>query len=110
MTSTERNSFREHRRREARLITTALAVLGAVGFTAAVVPAVERTITTGLLVAATVLVLVLTVRVVARRLRHRREDRADALAAARWRAEHAPHLLTTNERPVVLVGSGWEWS
>jgi hypothetical protein len=106
-TSTERNTFQEHRRSEARLITTVLAVLGGIGFTAAVVPAIEHAITTGLLVTAAVLVLVLVVRVVARRLRHRREDHADALAAARWRAIHAPHLLATGEvvtGEVVTVG------
>jgi ABC-type transport system involved in cytochrome bd biosynthesis fused ATPase/permease subunit len=77
--TTERNTFREHRRREARLVTTVLAVLGGIGFTAAVVPAVEHAITTGLLAAAALLVLVLVVRVVARRL----ADRAAVTAGRR---------------------------
>jgi uncharacterized membrane protein YqjE len=101
-TSTERNTFQEHRRHEARLITTVLAVLGGIGFTAAVVPVVENAITTGLLVAAAVLVLVLAARFGLRTLRHRREDHADALAADRWRATHAPHLLA--DREVVTAG------
>ena len=36
-------------------------------------------------------VTVVAVRWVARRVRERREDAADALAAAAWRAEHLPH-------------------
>jgi heme A synthase len=36
-------------------------------------------------------VLTAVVRWVARWLRERREDRADALAAAAWRARHLPH-------------------
>lgn len=39
-----------------------------------------------------VVVLVATARGVARRVRERREDAADLLAGAAWRAEHMPQL------------------
>ena len=40
-------------------------------------------------------------------VRERREDRADALAGAAWRAEHMPHLAALIERD----GRGWlMWS
>jgi ABC-type transport system involved in cytochrome bd biosynthesis fused ATPase/permease subunit len=106
-TATERNTFQAHRRHEARLITTALTVLGGIGFAAAVVPAVEHTITTSLLVLGVLVAAAVAVRVLARWVRHRREDRADALTAAAWRARHAPHLLTAPAEtagPVAVVG------
>jgi uncharacterized membrane protein len=79
--------------REARLITTILAAVCALGFLAAVVPGVEAALTVGLLAFTGLAVLALALRYTARWVRERREDRADALAAARWRAVHAPHLL-----------------
>ena len=85
----------QHRTREARQITTVITLVCAVGFACAVVPAVEHTITVVLLIAAGLALIVVAGRVVARRVRERREDRADALVAAAWRARHAPHLLTT---------------
>ncbi|OZM83611.1 hypothetical protein [Pseudonocardia sp. MH-G8] len=103
-TATERNTFQTHRRHEARAITTALTFLGGIGFAAAVVPAVEHTITTGLLIVGVLVAAVVAVRVLARWVRHRREDRADALAAAAWQARHAPHLLNETA-PADTVGT-----
>jgi hypothetical protein len=40
---------------------------------------------------------------VARRVRERREDAADLLAAAAWRAQHMPHLAAQIERDRVGV-------
>jgi hypothetical protein len=68
------------------------------------VPAVEHTISTGLLALGVLLALVAAVRVLARWVRHRREDRADALVAAAWRARHAPHLLTGTGAPAETTG------
>jgi protein-S-isoprenylcysteine O-methyltransferase Ste14 len=98
-TATERNTFQAHRRHEARAITAVLTLVVGVGFAAAVVPAVEHTITTGLLALGVLVTLVAAVRLLARWVRHRREDRADALAAAAWRARHAPHLLASAAVP-----------
>jgi cytochrome bd-type quinol oxidase subunit 2 len=88
-------NINQHRTREARQITTVIALVCAVGFASAVVPAVEHTITTALLIAAGLALIVLAGRVLARVVRERREDRADALAAEAWPACHAPHLLAT---------------
>jgi ABC-type transport system involved in cytochrome bd biosynthesis fused ATPase/permease subunit len=92
--------LQEFRAQEARVITAILALICAVGFISALVPAVEHAITAGLLAAGGVVVLALAARVAARWVRHRQEDRADALAAAAWRAQHAPHLLVRAERGV----------
>ena len=67
-----RDRIGEHRAREARLITTALALICAVGFTAAVVPAVEHAVTLAVLGALALAVLVGLVRVAAPRLREHR--------------------------------------
>jgi hypothetical protein len=90
-------NIRQHRIREARQITTVIALVCAVGFTAAVVPAVEHTITMALLGAGGLALTVLIGRLVARAVRERLEDRADARTAEAWRAHHAPHLLTTTQ-------------
>ena len=78
---------------EARLITTVLAAVCTLGFLAAVIPGVEAALTVGLLALAGLVLVALAGRHLARVIRERREDRADALTAARWRAAHAPHLL-----------------
>ena len=88
-----RDRIGARRVREARLITTVLAAVCALGFLAAVVPGVEAALTVGLLALAGLVLVGLAVRYGARWVRERREDRADALTAARWRAAHAPHLL-----------------
>ena len=90
-------NIHQHRTREARQITTVTALVCAIGFASAVVPAVEHTITVVLIIAAGLALSVLAGRLVARAVRERREDRADALVAAAWRAHHAPHLLTTTQ-------------
>lgn len=92
------NTIDQHRTHEARQITTVIALVCAVGFASAVVPAVEHTITVVLLIAAGLAVIVAAGRFTARRVRERREDRADALVADAWRARHAPHLLATAAR------------
>jgi ABC-type transport system involved in cytochrome bd biosynthesis fused ATPase/permease subunit len=90
-------NIHQHRIREARQITTVIALVCAAGFAAAVVPAVEQTISTALLAGCGLVLTVLIGRVVARVLRQRWEDRADTLAAEAWRARHAPHLLATTQ-------------
>ena len=102
-----RDRIGEHRAHEARLITTALGAVCAVGFTAAVVPAVEHTVTLAVLALLAFAVLVVLVRVAARRVRERWEDQADAVTAARWRAEHAPHLLTAADRALLDQPAPW---
>ena len=57
-----------------------------------------RQLTTAAALVCGLVLAVLAVRGLARRARDRREDRADALTAARWRAQHAPHLLDAHDR------------
>jgi ABC-type transport system involved in cytochrome bd biosynthesis fused ATPase/permease subunit len=102
--TTTRNTFQEQRHREARLITTVLALVAGIGFLAAVVPAVEHGITTALVIGGAAIAGVLVARGLVRVVRHRLEDRADALTATAWRARHAPHLLHGDERAVVTAG------
>ncbi|MBW0090637.1 hypothetical protein I4I73_17400 [Pseudonocardia sp. KRD-184] len=82
-----------HQTYEARLITALLALVCVIGCAGAIVPAVEQAVTLGLLTPGPLVVLAVAVRLGVRWLRERREDRADALTAAAWRAEHAPHLV-----------------
>lgn len=96
-----RDRIGQHRAHEARLITTALGLVCAVGFTAAVVPAVEHAVTLAVLGALALAVLAGLVRFAARRVQEHREDRADAVTAARWRSVHAPHLLTAADRALL---------
>ena len=63
-----------------------------------VVPGLDDVVTAVVLGLAALALLALAARWVARWVRERREDRADAITAARWRAEHAPHLLTAADR------------
>ncbi|GAA3218419.1 hypothetical protein GCM10017691_01210 [Pseudonocardia petroleophila] len=77
-----------HQTYEARLITALIAVVCAIGCAAAIVPAVEHAVTLGLLTLGLLVVLAVAVRLGVRWLRERREDRADALTAATWRAEY----------------------
>jgi len=81
-----------HQTYEARLITALIAIVCAIGCTAAVVPAVEHTVTLALLILGGLALVAVAGRLGCRWLRERREDRADALTAAAWRAQHAPHL------------------
>jgi ABC-type transport system involved in cytochrome bd biosynthesis fused ATPase/permease subunit len=82
------NTIDLHRTREARVITTAVAAVCALGCAAAVVPGAEQRITTALAIGAGVLALLLVVRTVARRVREHIEDRADERVAAVLRAEY----------------------
>ncbi len=88
------NAAAEHRRREVHGITVVIAAMGGVAAACAVVPLVDNLV--GALVIGAVLAVVArtTVRWVARRVRWWFEDRADARAAAAWRAERAA-LQTT---------------
>jgi hypothetical protein len=95
------NTFHHHRAAETRRITTALAILCGVACAGAVIPAVEHAVTAVLLILATVVLLAVGLRYGARWVRERREDRADALYAARWRAANAPHLITDRDRTVL---------
>jgi hypothetical protein len=97
--------FATRRAQEARTVTTAAALLCGLTCLAALVPAVEHAVNLGIGVGLGLVALVVVVRLGARRLRERREDHADALTAARWRATHAPHLLTDHDR-TRLAGIG----
>ena len=69
----------------------------ALGSFGAVPPAFDHTL---VVLACTVIglaLLVFAVRLLRRWLRERAEDRADAITAAKWQAEHAPHLLTESD-------------
>lgn len=96
-----RDRIGTHRAREARLITTTLTAVCTVGFLTAVIPGVETAVTVGLLGLLALVLAVLALRWLARWLRERREDRHDAVTAARWRAVHAPHLLTPTDRAML---------
>lgn len=98
--------FSNRRTREANAITAALAVPCALAAASAVVPAVEHTVTAVLLGVTLLAALVLAARLGARWLRERREDRADAVTAARWRAGHAPHLLDAADHAALTRASG----
>ena len=63
-----------------------------------VIPGLDDIVTTIVVGLAALALLALAARWVARWVRERREDAADALTAARWRAVHAPHLLTPADR------------
>lgn len=89
-----------HQLYEARLITTVFAVICTIACAAAIFPAVERAANLGLLGLGVLAVLAVAVRLGVRWLRERREDRADALTAAAWRAEHAPAQHDVHTRAV----------
>ena len=84
--------------READVITTVLAVPCGLACAGSVIPGLDAAVTTVLLVLVALATLALAGRWAARWVRERREDAADALTAARWRAVHAPHLLTPADR------------
>ena len=77
-----------HSRTEYRLIMTVISAVCALGAVSAVVPAVEHTVTVGLVVLGLVGLLVAGLRLLARWLRECREDREDEITAAAWRAAH----------------------
>jgi hypothetical protein len=83
---------------DATLITAVLALPCGLACAGSVVPGLDDIVTTALVRLAALGLVVLVVWRVARWVRERREDAADTLAAAHWRAAHAPHLLTATER------------
>jgi hypothetical protein len=89
----------QYRRRQDRAVTAVVGGVCGLGCAGALVPAVERAITFVLLTLAAAAIVVAAARGVARVLRESREDRADTLAAAAWRAEHLPdHALVALDR------------
>jgi hypothetical protein len=95
------HDFAARQSREADVITTVLAVPCGLACAGSVIPGLDAAVTTVLLALVVLAALVLlgaAGRWAARWLRERQEDAADALTAARWRAVHAPHLLTTADR------------
>lgn len=80
--------FATHRDREARTITALISTVCLLACIAAVIPGVEHAINTAVVVLGALLVLIVAVRLGLRWLRERREDRADAITAAAWRATH----------------------
>ena len=102
MTSTRpvtARDFTARRDREASLITAVLTLPCGLACAGSVVPGLDDAVTTALAVLAVVALLAAGLRWVCRWVRERREDAADALTAARWRAAHAPHLLSRPTAP-----------
>jgi hypothetical protein len=89
--------FTAGRDRDATLITGVLALLCGLACAGSVVPGLDDIITTVLGGLAALGLLVLVAQWLGRWVRERREDRADTLTAAHWRAIHAPHLLTATD-------------
>jgi len=82
------NVFATRRDREVRTITAVIGAVCLLASVAAVIPAVEHALNTGLIALGALLALVLALRLGLRWLRERREDRADEITAAAWRATH----------------------
>ncbi len=85
-------NIQQHRRDRDRAVNLAITPVCGLGFAGALSPAVEHAVTTALVAVVMLALLVAGVRWVVRRLRERREDAADALAGAAWRARHMPHV------------------
>ena len=92
------NDYATTRAAEARRLTTAAGLLAGLACLAALVPAIEQTVNLVVLGTLGLTLAALALRVILRRVQQRREDRADAMTAARWRAAHAPHLLDDTDR------------
>jgi hypothetical protein len=82
----------QHRRTQDRAITATVTAVCGLGLAGALSPVVEHGVTAALLMLSALVVVVATARWLGLRLRERREDRADILAGATWRAQHMPHL------------------
>ena len=101
-------NFDRHRRRQDYAVTTVVSAVCGLGFAGAVAPAIERGITVALLTLVGIVAAVVVARWVARVVRERREDRADALAGSAWRAAHLPdHPLTARDRATARDPRGW---
>lgn len=72
-----------------RLIMCGISVVCLLGAVSAIVPAIEYAVTVGLVALGLLGLLVAGLRLLARWLRERREDREDEITAAAWRAAHA---------------------
>jgi len=86
------NTTGTHRAREANALTVVLAIPCVLAVLGSVVPGVDDLVTRALVVLVVVGVLGVTARYIRRWVRERREDRADALTAAAWRAAHSQCL------------------
>lgn len=98
-------NFTDHRNHEVRVLTGVIAVICATACATSVVPRLEDLINRALIVGAALVVLAVLVRLGARWVRERREDREDELAAAIWRAEHAAShvaLPTAVDQPATV--------
>lgn len=80
----------QHRRRTDTTATVFALLVAGLGLAGSLWPLVEHTITVALAVLAGLALLIGSARWTTRRLRERREDAADALAGATWRAQHMP--------------------
>ncbi len=99
------NIFATNRAAEARRLAIAAALICGLACLGALVPAVEHALNLAVGGAVGLVLTVLLVRRLTRWLRECREDRADALTAAHWRAVHAPHLLDEHDRAhLVAIG------
>ena len=97
------NTFTNHRDREARTITAAISAVCLIAFITTVIPGVEHAVNTVLIVLGALVALAVVVRFGLRWLRERREDRADEVTAAAWRAAHPrPH-----PHPHAQQGATW---
>jgi hypothetical protein len=99
------NDLTATRAAQVRRFTVLAALVCGLGCLGALVPAIEHATNLAVGAAVALVLAALAVRLLARRVRERREDRADALTAARWRAQHAPHLLDAHDR-AHLAGVG----
>jgi hypothetical protein len=84
--------------REANTITVVLAAPCGLACAGTVIPGLDQAVTLVLLALAALALAAVGLRYMTRGVGERAEDRADAHAAALWRAEHAPHLLTAADR------------
>lgn len=106
------------RLREANTITAIVAAPCGLACAGSVIPGVDQVVTLVLLALAALVLAVVGLRFMTRWVRERAEDWADAHAAALWRAEHAPHLLTATDRGhlttlmsvPLATSAGWGWS
>ena len=83
----------DYRRRQDQVATLVAVSVAGLCCAGAVLPVVEHAVTVALIAAAGLAVLLAAARTGVRVLRERREDRADLLTGAAWRAEHVPHPL-----------------
>lgn len=85
------NTPGQHRTRETNLLTVVLALPCAAAVAGSMVPGLDDLLTRALLALVVAGVLGVTARYGLRWFRERREDRADLVTAAAWRAAHPQH-------------------